>query len=103
VTNDNVVVHTRRCVVCGEGGGVTIPREAYDRWKAGEFIQKAWPDGPVEEREMLISGTHGGCFDRLFPSDGDECMCATPCHEADVGVGVISCMPQHCPVHGGDE
>jgi hypothetical protein len=28
------------------------------------------------------------------------CTCATPCCEADVGVGVITCGSQHCPTHG---
>lgn len=30
------------------------------------------------------------------------CTCATPCCEVDVGVGIITCGHQHCPIHGGD-
>lgn len=28
------------------------------------------------------------------------CTCDTPCCEADVGVGIITCGSQHCPTHG---
>lgn len=31
------------------------------------------------------------------------CTCATPCCEADVGVGVITCGSAHCPTHGVKE
>lgn len=29
-----------------------------------------------------------------------KCTCATPCCEADIGIGVINCGSQHCLVHG---
>lgn len=28
------------------------------------------------------------------------CTCDTPCCEADVGIGVITCESRHCPTHG---
>lgn len=28
------------------------------------------------------------------------CTCGTPCCEADVGIGVMTCGSQHCPTHG---
>ncbi len=36
-----------------------------------------------------------------LPAQSDEiCTCDTPCCEADVGVGIITCGSQHCPTHG---
>lgn len=31
------------------------------------------------------------------------CTCDRPCCEVDVGVGIITCQSQHCPVHGIEE
>lgn len=42
------------------------------------------------------------CF-ALPPQNDEICSCATPCCEADIGVGVITCGSQHCPTHGTNE
>lgn len=42
-----------------------------------------------------------GCLD--LPAQEGICTCDTPCCEADVGIGVITCGAQHCPTHGGLE
>jgi hypothetical protein len=75
-----------------------MPIEAYRRWKEGAMLQNAWPEGTDAEREQLISGMHGSCFDDLFKED-DECTCDNPCCEVDIGVGIMTCGSQHCPVH----
>lgn len=31
------------------------------------------------------------------------CTCDTPCCEADVGIGTVTCGGQHCPTHGYQE
>lgn len=66
-----VTVHTDPCMICGKGGTVTMPAQAYERWRAGEHIQKAWPEGSDGEREQLATGTHGECFDKAFPEEDD--------------------------------
>ena len=35
-------------------------------WENGELIQNAMPYLSADEREVLISGTCGPCFDRMF-------------------------------------
>jgi hypothetical protein len=35
-------------------------------YEAGELIQRAMPDVSEDERELLISGVCGQCFDELF-------------------------------------
>lgn len=66
---DTVEVDTGVCRLCGRGGQITMPRDAYDRWKAGAYIDVAWPEGSAGEREQLITGTHGPCFDKAFPAE----------------------------------
>ena len=56
----------KRCMLCGNPSEVEIPDEAYGRWTRGEFIQDAWPEGSLADRETLISGSHGTCFDEMF-------------------------------------
>lgn len=35
-----------------------------------------------------------------LPPQQNICTCNTPCCEADVGIGTITCGSQHCPEHG---
>ena len=54
-------------MVCGEGSILEIDERGYRDWQAGELIQVAFPEMTYEDREVLISGTHPVCFDRIFP------------------------------------
>lgn len=70
---DVMTVITDPCIVCGQGGEVAnVPIEGYQKWKRGAFIQNALPTLTPAEREMLMTGTHSECFDRLFPPDEDD-------------------------------
>ena len=40
-------------------------------WKLGKYIQDAMPYLSAAERELLISGTCGPCFDEMFPSPAE--------------------------------
>lgn len=57
------------CQLCGETKTVNCTQEQYNKWKAGELIQRAMPNVPPDERELLISGTCGTCFDNMFPEE----------------------------------
>lgn len=45
---------------------------------------------------------HDQCADcyKATPLPEVICTCDTPCCEADVGVGIITCGSAHCPTHG---
>jgi len=52
-----------------------VPLKGYNEWTMdGQPIVLAFPDMSVDDREMLISGTHPACWDRLFPceDEGDK-------------------------------
>lgn len=59
-----------------------------------------WP--MLTQQEYQRCGLCRKCQAVAFDEDLTKCTCATPCCEADVGVGVINCGSQHCPVHGID-
>lgn len=54
------------CWRCRNTFHVPIPDEAWEAWKGGQFIQRAWPQGTADQRELLISGTCGKCYDEMF-------------------------------------
>lgn len=65
---DNPVV---TCRICHQDFTVPCTDTQYKAWKSGELIQRAMPNLPADERELLISGICGSCFDRML-GDDDE-------------------------------
>lgn len=64
---------TVACNVCYELKTVTVTAEGWRAWRReGKFIQDAMPELTPAERELLLSGTCGDCFDAMFPVDDEE-------------------------------
>ena len=59
------------CRLCDTVHDLTVNVEGFVSWQAGEFIQEALPELSAGERELLISGTCGACFDELFPEEDE--------------------------------
>ena len=70
--SETIAVKTKTCGVCDEYELWVLDRAAVERWQAGEYIQNAFPDMSMEDREILISGTHPACWDKLFPKEEDD-------------------------------
>ena len=69
-----VKLNTSIAYGCNRCGGVTHIRfNANDwlDWKEGKYIQEAMPYLNADDRELMISGTCGTCFDAMF-ADLDE-------------------------------
>jgi hypothetical protein len=65
----DVLLSTGICAFCRKIGTVTIPESGYHLWNNGAYIQDAFPTLSLDEREQIISGTHGECFDRMFKEE----------------------------------
>lgn len=67
----NVV--TRECVVCGSQGVIeNVDALGFIRWsELGEPIQTALPDLDDDQRELLITGTHAHCWEKMFGDEDD--------------------------------
>lgn len=65
-------VHVRCKGGCGEVKQVVVSTLAYDAWQGGVLIQRAMPGLSVDQRELLISGTCGECWERIFPAEEEE-------------------------------
>lgn len=60
-----------KCVSCGTEKTFELPTERVEEWKAGQYIQVAFPEMTADDREFLITsrGGHpqcGPCFDRQW-------------------------------------
>ena len=73
--SDTILVKSRPCTVCGEYEVWSLDRQAVTSWQEGENIQNAFPDMNAEDREILISGTHPACWDKLFPEEEGTAQC----------------------------
>ena len=70
--NDFIAVKTKPCCVCDKYEVWSLDRNAVTRWQEGETIQSAFPDMSAGDREILISGTHAACWDKLFPGEEES-------------------------------
>jgi hypothetical protein len=61
-----MVIVKMTCTRCKREIGVSVEVEDYLKWNQGMLIQKAMPYLSPDERELLISGICGPCFDQLF-------------------------------------
>lgn len=62
---------TMQCPYCGQPAMVSAPAEGFAEWQAGRSIQSALPELTAGQREILLSGSHEACFDKMFPDAGD--------------------------------
>ena len=60
-----------KCRVCNEGHGIYVYRADWLDYQRGEHVQNAFPYLSPANRELLISGTCGKCFDEMFPPELD--------------------------------
>lgn len=63
------MLYTTNCIRCGKLYQFEVPNEGYKRWLEGELIQKALPMLTPDQRELMISGICGKCFDKMFGGD----------------------------------
>lgn len=68
----NVITIDAMCILCKGAQPITMSKDAYDKWQGGMYLQDAAPELTADEREMLISGICGKCFDDLFEEGNGE-------------------------------
>lgn len=70
-TKERETALTVMCRVCKGEYRLKVNEDDLRDWQAGELIQRAMPYLNAGERELLVSGICGDCFDRMFESEGD--------------------------------
>ena len=62
-----IEVTLQNCVLCHKGSpSMKVDRERYYEWQAGMHIQNAFPEMSTEQRELLMTGTHPKCWDKMM-------------------------------------
>jgi hypothetical protein len=69
VLKDSVSV---ACAYCLEVHTFGCSTSGVVAWQAGELIQNALPELSADQRELIISGTCGDCWDEMFPEDSED-------------------------------
>lgn len=73
VQNDSLVeVLTPECPVCRAHTVLMVDPVKLQEWKQGGLIQKVFPEWTEDQRELLKSGIHAGCWDALLLPDEDD-------------------------------
>lgn len=62
----NIHVLGKTCSVCGVTHEIEVRAEDFRRWKRTDNIQDVFPYLSADDRELLISGICGSCFDDMF-------------------------------------
>ena len=62
-----------QCFSCKKDFLVEVPEEQYNDWRQGALVQEAFPEMPVSQRELFVSGMCGECFDDMFAPKKPYC------------------------------
>ena len=60
------------CLMCKKLYTMEVSEEGFDMWVGGAHVQDAFPELSKDDRELLISGICGPCFDKLFEEDEED-------------------------------
>lgn len=63
------IAYAKQCVFCPRVTALILPKEGFEEWQEGRFIQDALPSLNVSERELLISGVCRVCQDDIFDEE----------------------------------
>lgn len=63
---------TGPCIYCGKEQSIQLDADAAIRFRDGGFAQDCFPALNAEQREFLISGICGKCWDQMFLPDDEE-------------------------------
>lgn len=66
VPDGYVVARCPACPCCGVAALVTVLPRDLREYHAGSHVQDVWPQASAEWRELVITGTHPECWDRMF-------------------------------------
>ena len=66
---NNTIILEVACRICGNVTEISVEVNDYIDWQCGKLVQDAFPYLKTQEREMLISGICGKCWDNMFEEE----------------------------------
>lgn len=79
-----VNVVCKPCICCGKRAEVQLTDREYFKWSNGLPLDVAVPRLSMDDRELLITGTHAKCWETMFPEEAAEGLgpdCEPDCEE----------------------
>ncbi len=67
--NTNKLTVDIQCKKCNKLINIPYNQDAVNKWKAGALIQDVMPNLNADQRELLISGICGPCYDQMFSEE----------------------------------
>lgn len=64
----DTIEYINTCIHCSEQNKIKLDKEPFEKWKyQGQYVQHAFPHLSIDDRELLVSGTHPKCWNEIFP------------------------------------
>ena len=54
------------CVECGVSNYILLDEKNWELWRKNNLVQNVFPWLTMDQREILITGTHYACWNKLF-------------------------------------
>jgi len=68
----DVEYYRNTCYYCHEENIIIVDVNDLTFWQSGEFIQDAFPYLNADQRELVKTGIHSECWDKMFGKDDEE-------------------------------
>ena len=66
-SKETIIVTSPTCVLCKKNNKIIVDRSKYESWDSGNLlIQDAFPVLNQDEREMIMTGIHSECWNKMF-------------------------------------
>lgn len=72
MSEGTVYIETPPCMYCGKISRLEVDAVGLRMWQAGAHIQRAFPHYSPNQRELILTGTHPECWDKLVPPPDDD-------------------------------
>lgn len=59
-------LETIACIHCNKTSFIDLPVDGYQKWLNGKGTLEAFPSFDADQRELLISGIHAECWNKIF-------------------------------------
>jgi hypothetical protein len=71
-TDNSLKIIRNKCIHCGEDNRIYVEPNAYLDWSTkARFVQHIWPTLSLDDREIIVSGTHPPCWAEMWPDDDE--------------------------------
>jgi hypothetical protein len=63
---------TPKCMICKKVSDIELDSDKVKAWSNGAHIQNVWPELSADERELIMTGTHPACWDKLMSMEEED-------------------------------